>query len=195
MGRIHVCDSFVLLLSLLFLADDQHNLWLFLAAAGLHEGGHYFALRCVGGKLIDLRLSAAGAVMRYRLRDSVPRRVVIAFAGPLANGVTAVMAAHLGAYPFAGANVILGIFNLLPILPLDGGMILYWLLCSFGHAAEQISVSAVILLGLAGVACAYSGHGVMPLMMAGILLTQQKNLQKYIKRDTILAYKKINRSV
>ena len=64
MGRIQVCDSFVLLLSLLFLADDQHNLWLFLAAAGLHEGGHYFALRCVGGKLIDLRLSAAGGVRR-----------------------------------------------------------------------------------------------------------------------------------
>lgn len=194
MGRLQVCDSFVLLLSLLFLADDQHNLWLFLAAAGLHESGHYLALRCMGGKLIDLRLTAAGAIMRYRLCDSSPRRIMIALAGPLTNVLAAVIAAHLGDYPFAGANMILGVFNLLPILPLDGGTVLYCLLRPFGRAAEKISVCAAGLLGIVGMVYVCSGYGAMLIMMAVILLTQQKNLPKRVKRDTILKYRKINRS-
>ena len=178
MSRIEVADSFVLALSLLFFADTGGVLFWFLLAAALHEAGHWLALRLAGGALVQLRLTAAGAVMRYRLGDFPLRRTAIALAGPCTSFLAAWGAAKAGAYAFAGANALLGAFNLLPIAPLDGGTAAACLLGRFRGAARALSALCAAALFAAGLWLLVRGYGAALAAMGAFLLYAQKNLQK-----------------
>ena len=187
-----VQDSFWLLLAALLLLDANGVLLLFLCAAAAHEAGHYLVLRLCGGRFLCLQLSAAGAVMRYRAADRPAKRLCIAAAGPAASFAAAALAAGAQAYAFAGANVLLGLFNLLPVAPLDGGTMLACALSPLGAAGGRlcraVSVAAAVALAAAGAALAAAGYGVGVLGMGCLLLLQQKNLQKRAKGDTMKTY-------
>lgn len=92
---------------------------------------------------------------------SYPQEMVLAAAGPVVNLLLAVLLSQLGArweicYLYGGVHLVLGAFNLLPILPLDGGMLLWhtaaW--CIEPYTADRISAivglfAAVLLSGAA----------------------------------------------
>lgn len=189
MEKIKIKDSFIILLSVLFFLDAKGVLFLFLLAAAAHEAGHYLALRICGGKLIRFDLSAAGGLMRYRAAYHVWQRFFIAACGPVVNFICAAVAARGQAYAFAGANVLLGTFNLLPVLPLDGWTMLNCALSPLGDLGERLSrvISALtaIALTVAGCLLFANGWGAAVFGMGSVLLIQQKNLQKIQKRDKI----------
>lgn len=178
MSRLEVADSCILALSLLFFADSEGVLFWFLLAAAAHEMGHWAALRLAGGTLVQLRLTAVGAVMRYRLGDSPLRRAGIALAGPCASFLAAWGAAKCGVYGFAGASALLGAFNLLPIQPLDGGTAAACLLARVPAAARVLSLACAAALLCAGLWCFARGYGAALAAMGAFLLYTQKNLQK-----------------
>jgi len=106
-----------------------------LGAAVIHEAGHWLALRASGAEVLGLRIGILGAVMEtdcYRL--SYGRELAAVLAGPAANLLSAWLLTRFaaGQEVAAGAHLVLGAFNLLPIRPLDGGCALYllgaWLL-------------------------------------------------------------------
>lgn len=175
MRRIQICDSFLVMLSVLFFVDVDGSLFLFLLAALLHEIGHLAVLLLGGGTFVQLRLTAVGAVIRYRLREQQLLRALIALAGPAVSLVAAHVSAQYGLYAFAGANLILGCFNLLPIAPLDGGTVV---VCLLPRAASGISILAAVVLALYGVFALWTGSGVQLLLIGLYLLVLQKNLQK-----------------
>ena len=92
---------------------------------------------------------------------SYPKEMALAAAGPAVNLLLAVLLSHLGArweecYLFGGVHLVLGLFNLLPILPLDGGMLLWntaaW--CIEPYTADRVSAivglfAAMLLSGAA----------------------------------------------
>ena len=108
-----------------------------LLAAAMHEGGHLAALAAFRVPVEGVRLGAMGAVIHApgANRLSYGRELLVTLAGPMVNLISAPLLAALSArlgwewgYLFAGAHMVLGVYNLLPIPPLDGGRALYLLL-------------------------------------------------------------------
>ena len=119
MSRIQVRDGFLVLMAALWCADESGVLPIFLLAAAVHECGHLFVIRLSGGTVHALCLTACGAVLRCSLPPSPFSRAAICLAGPAASFALTALANPLGAYRLAGASALLGLFNLLPIPPLD----------------------------------------------------------------------------
>jgi Zn-dependent protease len=132
----------------------------------LHEFGHALACRQVGGRANRIMLWPLGGVAYV---DPPPRPGATLWsiaAGPLVNLVflfilSLAIFAKSGwavAFPYAyllvrtlwGINLVLLIFNMLPIYPLDGGQILRALLWFLIGRARSLMV--VTILGFAGAA-------------------------------------------
>jgi membrane-associated protease RseP (regulator of RpoE activity) len=96
--------------------------------------------------------------MRIDLRNTLVgygSHIAISLAGPLANGVAAVVLFLLRSPQAAMVHLLLAGVNLLPAAALDGGELLYYGLCLLGmeHLADSLLrfTSALVLLPLAAV--------------------------------------------
>ncbi len=100
----------------------------FLAAAILvfmHEIGHIIAALSFGLKLEEVLVMPIGqrAVVRDIYMASRIKRIAIFMSGPMLSILTGVILYVIGEGIYGDISLALGIFNLLPILPLDGGNI------------------------------------------------------------------------
>lgn len=138
-----------------------------LCAAALHELGHLTAVYALGGSVKYLRLTAAGAELRLAGMPGYGAELACAAAGPAVNLLLALTFARLGtqrAVLFAGVNLALGAFNLLPLSPLDGGRCI---LAAAGMLtdADRVAVlqrrmdGAAIVLSAAAGAAAFARTG------------------------------------
>ncbi len=128
--RIHSTGGFWLVLGALLLVASLRLLFWFLLACLVHELGHWAAIRALGGRVEAFRLTGVGAVIvpaRARL-FSYWEECLTALAGPAASLLLALLAGSWGrwlgsedAYLLTGVSLVLGLFNLLPADPLDGG--------------------------------------------------------------------------
>lgn len=159
--RVRATGGFVLLAAWFVLANGWGPLVTVLCAAAVHELGHWVTLRQLGAAVTGFRLSALGAVLETDSRRlSYGGELAAVLAGPAANLLAALALTVLGAgrWPAViGANLLLCVFNLLPILPLDGGRALY-LLTSWlaGPAAGE---GAIRWLGAVTAAALAAGLG------------------------------------
>ena len=126
---VTVCVALVL--------DTTDTAVLTLCAAGLHEGGHLLCMFFYGERPQRFSVAPFGFSITKLSVGNYRREMVIAFAGPFANILAAVIMAvimlvcHLPQLikPIA-VNLSLAVFNLLPIEPLDcGRAVRCWLMC------------------------------------------------------------------
>ena len=125
-----------------------------LLAALCHELGHYGMLRRLRARISEVRITALGAEMQVAGRLSYGGELLAAAAGPVTNLLLALPLAYGGRlwevlYLFAGAQLVLGVFNLLPILPLDGGSVLWNLLAWLTEPYTADRVTGIISFGMA----------------------------------------------
>ena len=108
-----------------------------LAAVLLHECAHAKVAKKLGYELNTVKLMPYGAALCGQT-DILPKHeVIIALAGPLFNAVVAVLFVALwwlvpSGYVFTSAfcfsNLYIGLFNLIPVYPMDGGRVVLGLL-------------------------------------------------------------------
>lgn len=137
------------------------------AAAAVHEFCHYAAAWTLGIRCLGLRISAGG--MRMTLSPMSPREeLLIAAAGPMGS---LLLLGLIHVFPqMAVCGGVQGIFNLLPIWPLDGGRILSSLLYHQPGLQKGIEIAAAVLLTAAGVWIqVHLNMGIWPVLLAGIV--------------------------
>lgn len=136
----------------------------------LHELAHTLVGIRLGARVKGITLLFLGGVSEMSRPPSTAwREVVMAAVGPIASLIIAALA-HLGARVvpgiggraldmFAGVNLVIGLFNLLPAFPLDGGRVLRGLLArplgkiratKIAAAVGKVLAVALAVLGLFG---------------------------------------------
>ena len=129
---IRISPGFWLLIAWFGTANGWRPLLMILGAAAIHELGHYAVLKAAGARVRGLRIGMPGAVMDVdRSGLSYGAELAAVLAGPGVNALCAALLLKLDQNRWAaaaGAHLVLCLFNLLPIRPLDGGRALELLL-------------------------------------------------------------------
>lgn len=129
--QVKVSPGFLLILGVLFWLDEGVGMlpWGLLACT-LHELGHIGAAALFGGFVKEISLTVIGAelCLEYQKPLTYGRDSLVALAGPTANLLFGVIALAMNWQLAAVLTLAIGAFNLLPVLPLDGGRVVYGLL-------------------------------------------------------------------
>lgn len=161
-GKVHISPFTPPLLVLFAFLVSPVLLAALLSAAALHELGHIAALRYYGGRISCLAITPFGAEMTVSdsTQLSYGAEMLVTLAGPAVNLLLALGLGLLGKYGetfyvFAGAQLVLGLFNLIPARPLDGGQLLWlvmaWLCEPF--TADRVTAAVSVVFSLAISAC------------------------------------------
>ena len=175
---LRITPGFLLTMAVMFWLDEGVGLlgWGVLACV-VHELGHLLVGAALGGRPRWLSLSAVGLElnMEYPAGLSYGRELAVALAGPAVNLGTGGICAQFGNYLLAGVSFGLGLFNLMPVLPLDGGRALWCVLSAlFGAQTGERAAdgAAGVLVGLlAGIgAAAAVSYANFTLLLAAVWL-------------------------
>lgn len=113
-------------------------------AAALHEIGHLLCLYILGLRPSRLCIQIGGAIIEANCSTlSYGREAWVYIAGPLANLATilpCLLTTSRFAIQLAAASALCAGYNLLPILPLDGGQVLFCLCASRLPPARAYSI-------------------------------------------------------
>lgn len=165
MKKINVSAAFALAAALLICCENAGLILALFAAVGLHEAGHALLIALCGGTVEKFTLGFGGMDIRYTCRrGTYEKDALIALAGPGANLLSClllIVPTRLlqweGLYLFCGCSMLLCLFNLLPALPLDGGVFLRAMLL---RRREVAQVEAVLVCTTLAVGCLLLAAGI-----------------------------------
>lgn len=174
--RLDLTPGFPAFLVAVWYFDSCGIFWPFLAAMTVHELAHAAVLLLLGGRIESVRLSFAQVELRTGLlSDRTELRSTAA--GPGINLLCGWLFRRWMP-AFAAVSLLLALFNLLPVWPLDGGRLLRTLLrMRWGAAGVDASQTLGLLFGLGLLAGAVFAArrwdaGVWPAVTAGALLVR-----------------------
>lgn len=145
--RVEVSFWFFAVLAVFLCFDRELAAMQMLAAIFLHEGGHLLAMRALRMPVQALRFMPFGIeVQRQPTLTSYRREAVVYLCGPLANLLLLLLSLPWcgGLTLFGAMNLVLFLFNLMPVAPLDGGNLLHCLLQNRWEAGRAATVGRAI---------------------------------------------------
>lgn len=127
--RINV--SFAAVITLMLIFDESGMCAVALFCCIIHEVGHIACLLVFGEKPAAIELSFYGIKLERQKTSSLSpaEEIAVYAAGPLMNFIFSAFLlpfslGHTGAKTAAAISLCIGVFNLVPCVPLDGGNIL-----------------------------------------------------------------------
>lgn len=174
--RLDLTPGFPAFLAAVWYFDSCGIFWPFLAAMTVHELAHAAVLLLLDGRIESVRLSFAQVELRTGLLSDRTELWSTA-AGPGINLLCGWLFRRWMP-AFAAVSLLLALFNLLPVWPLDGGRLLRTLLrMRWGAAGVDASQTLGLLFGLgllggAVFAARRWDAGVWPAVTAGALLVR-----------------------
>ena len=130
-------DIKIFLMAIIFLIVNQIDMYiLFMLFAIIHECFHLLTGIILGYKVKSIRIMALGISIAFKEREEEYntkikksnfnnlKKIIILIMGPVSNILIAFLFLFLDMAEVVYINLLIAIFNLLPIYPLDGGQIL-----------------------------------------------------------------------
>ena len=148
--RLDLTPGFPAFLAAVWYFDSCGIFWPFLAAMTVHELAHAAVLLLLGGRIESVRLSFAQVELRTGLLSDRTELWSTA-AGPGINLLCGWLFRRWMP-AFAAVSLLLALFNLLPVWPLDGGRLLRTLL-RMRWGAAGVDASASVRAWTAGRCC------------------------------------------
>ncbi len=164
----------------------------------IHELAHMFTGIALKLKPKELKINPLGISIQFEAYEqSEKKNMLVAISGPLLNIIIAIICAFLNIPQetkelIIYSNILLGIFNLLPIYPLDGGRLLKAVLRNKYNFRETDKITNqitnIIVIGLTAVSSIivliYHNIGLLLLLLYIWILNIKEN-KKYILKTRV----------
>lgn len=151
--EIYVSFTFAALITVMLILDKTGMILPLLFAVFMHETGHLSAMRLMGDAPKRIKLIPASVQITKSQFSGYKNDIIVSLSGPFVNVL--LFFVFLLSYKFSGngltlnialLNLIIGVFNLLPLKGLDGGAILYSVLCKYISIQKAETVLKIISL-------------------------------------------------
>jgi len=157
--------------------------------------GHLICGLLLGLKPVDIKFMPVGlSILFDKTKEKWWKELLVSASGPIINFIIAIVFLFLNSInkrdTIIYANLLIGLFNLLPIIPLDGGRILKSMLKKFyeeREAEEYVhklsNIAVIILTGLSSIGTFYLKNIAVPAIMVYIwAITIKENKRYKIKK-------------
>ncbi len=212
--RIHLK---IFIFILIFLITNQIKIYgILMLFALIHELGHMLVGILLGFKPTKLEVMPYGVSVAFDVKYEdynkkirkgnmlAIKKLIIALAGPLTNFIITVIFLTSNIRFFGierelviYANILIGIFNLIPIYPLDGGRviknilhILVGLQASYEYTNQISKITICLLTGICSIAILYIRNIALLLILAYLWYLIIIENRKYNRKKEI--YEKVN---
>ena len=172
--QIEYTPGICLFLALLCLTVPIRWTGAFLLAAAVHECAHILAVCLQGGRIHSVTIGASGAVIDTSVMTPA-QELISLLAGPAGSLALVCLCRYFPRTAVCG--LVHGIFNLLPVYPLDGGRALVCVIdMFFGRETGKtvcVGISRAVWVtaaGAAGFCCFYLKWGILPVAAAAVIL-------------------------
>ncbi len=153
--------SFILFFLWFVFTKNIFSFFLFCSVVLTHEFGHFFVAKKLGYQLNSFYIAPYGVCLNYKEKAFEQRdEILIAFAGPCVNFILCIFCIALWwIFPisynfteeFVFQSFMLGLFNLLPCYPLDGGRIFVGMLTKSHPRNKAIKMTMIINVIIASI--------------------------------------------
>lgn len=156
------------------------------SAAVVHEGCHYAAIRLCRKRVYSICIGPGKAVMETEPMEEF-QQLLCAAAGPVGSFLMLAFAKTIPSLALCG--LIQGLFNLCPVLPMDGGRVVHSALVllspRYGEPAARwvqfLFVFFLIILGSWGIVWLKTAFFLLPLLV--ILASKAVSLKNTLQRS------------
>ena len=148
-GEFNISFSFALMVALLLCCDKTGMMTVSLVSIFVHEMGHLVMLYVLKlpPRRVNFRLCGI-EIVESRLYCGYSAQIAVAASGPLINILLGLIFLPFSYLPIAAivsaSNIVIGVFNLLPLSQLDGGEILCCAMSAFMSEQKGKKISRII---------------------------------------------------
>ncbi len=190
--KISIGYDFLIFCSIFYFISEKQLFFASIIAVVIHELGHIIAVYLTGNSVEKITFSIFGGKIDILYRKiSYISEIIIAICGSLVNIMIAFAIGIFNVFynvnefcfMLSGVCIVLGIFNLIPIYPLDGANFLYSFICLISNEfyasliVRNISCILTFITIIGGIFTLITTKYNFSLLIIGIFLA--KNIQKY----------------